>query len=795
MFTRGHEDDTAPVKAIIEREFGRKDPQIAGASPVLFERDGAGRVTRVWFLSRFPHRLLGWDGKIWIERDPNAGNPSRDARDRRYFRGELDGHGARGYFSVNLQVGQTLLFPATDGITAYDTRQGTWSHQLMSGNDPANGMPIVPELMAIDQGKSAIALVGKSDPALWKFQANKWTKLSAPWPVVPAPPRRVVLTRRGVWVHADKLLTFYTFDGRPPANFGKLIEALASDSFQRRDDAQRALVALGINARPWLEQARKDATDNVEAALRIDAVLRTLKQSATPRVGTVPVDFIDGVSAIDGRYAVVTAHDFKGPGGNIRHRLLISDEEGRFTELDASLGNGLEVAYGLLSRCAETRVPGRYWIPRAGEGGRAALVDFKAQKVLDTLPNPHYMWVQAVTEKGIVYASPTGPSELPTSKPVMVYQPGLTDDVAALPVTSVEISSDAYCVASDGAIWAALTSGGVSRFDAKGWNPVAELAGMKDVIGFSPGAHGEMLVESRGGAALLLPGHASIRATTAEAIVKNNRDVVAAAFPWGQCGRPSHDMAALFSDPAGNVWFKRGGPWGVMTSGGWQDGTKAVSAAAKKSYRFQNFEPIGDASRVIISEGNYPKGFTFLVRVEKGKLVFETIRHVFHTSPLGRLVRDRDGNIYLPGDPVCRVTPDAIPEEVTGLPIGADPQFSDADGDVWFSNRRYRSSNELSIWRDGKVLQTISFPGLGNSMSLKADRPGSVWAWNVTGVHHLVAKDGKYALAKSYQLENTGGMGQHVEYTPLGYLAGASYHEERGIADRYYRLDLIRLPK
>ena len=129
-----------------------------------------------------------------------------------------------------------------------------------------------------------------------------------------------------------------------------------------------------------------------------------------------------------------------------------------------------------------------------------------------------------------------------------VYRPGLRDASTALPVVSMDTTSEGFCVASDGAVWTALPAGGVSRFDGNAWTPLADLAGMKDVYGFSPGAHGEVLVESRGGAALAIPGRATIRAATAEALARANRDAVAAAFPQGKCGRPSQGMSGLFSD-------------------------------------------------------------------------------------------------------------------------------------------------------------------------------------------------------------------------------------------------------
>jgi hypothetical protein len=792
---RRGEYDAAPIKAIVEREFHRHQPQITGARPVLFERGDGGRLARVWFLCRFPHRLLGWDGKTWVEYDPNADHPERQGPDRRYLRGDLAGHGARGYVSPNLQVGHTLLFSTTDGVTAYDTRRRTFSHQLMSGKDPSNGMPIIPELMASGDGKRAIALVRGPDPALWEFESGRWTKLPAPWPVKPAPPRRIVLTERGVWTIAEKRLRFYAFHGHAPQGFDSMVEALGSGNFERREAAQRAILAMGVSALPWLEKAKKQNEEDVEISLRIQAVLRQLEGTDRPAVGTEAVDFIDSVNAIDRRYVVVVAHDATVMAGRSRYRYFMTDEQGGFTELDASLGKGLQTAYAQLPGSVRTRTPGQYWIPRAGEGGRTALVDVRARKVIDTLPNPRYQWVQAVTADGTVFASPTGPSELATSKPVAVYRAGLRDVTAALPVVSVASTSEAFCVASDGAVWAALASGGVSRFAADAWTPAADLAGMKDVIGFSPGAHGEMLIESRGGAALVIPGRATIFAATAETLVKANRAIVAAAFPQGQCGRPSDGMSGLFADPAGNIWFKRGGPWGVLTRDGWQDGTKASAAASGKKFRFHKFDPIGDGSRVILSEGNYPNGFTFVARVEKRKLVLEKTAHVPHPGATEPFVRDPDGNIYLPGDAVRRVTPDAVLEEVTGLPAGAIPEFADADGNLWLSNRRTPLASELGLWRDGKVRQTISFPGIGHLLSLKADKPGSVWAWNVTGLHHLVAKNGIYALAQSYTVDVTGGISRHTEYTPQGYLVGMSAEADGGVGPLRYRLNLVRLPK
>src|SRR5688572_12379302 len=111
---RPDENDAGPTKRLIEREFAERSPQVVGARPCLFEKGGG----RVWFVSDFPHRLLGWDGRTWVEHDPNEGNASRDARSRRFIRGNLPGHGRWYGGSYNAQIGSVVLFLMSDGVTA-----------------------------------------------------------------------------------------------------------------------------------------------------------------------------------------------------------------------------------------------------------------------------------------------------------------------------------------------------------------------------------------------------------------------------------------------------------------------------------------------------------------------------------------------------------------------------------------------------------------------------------------------------------------------------------------------------
>jgi len=43
---------------------------------------------------------------------------------------------------------------------------------------------------------------------------------------------------------------------------------------------------------------------------------------------------------------------------------------------------------------------------------------------------------------------------------------------------------------------------------------------------------------------------------------------------------------------------------------------------------------------------------------------------------------------------------------------------------------------------------------------LIADKSSSVWAWNAAGVHHLVAANGQFSLAKSYTADAATGFSQ-----------------------------------
>jgi hypothetical protein len=653
--------------------------------------------------------------------------------------------------------------------------------------------------MPTPDGRGAIALVHGREPALWRWADGAWAKQPPPWPTGAAAaadksPPRITLVETGVWViHNNKLMAFYTFDGRPPKGFDALVRQLSADDYATRDRATRVLAGMGPSARPWLEQARRDAGDD-EQGLRLDAAVRDLADGAKVALGPAKSDFVDWVRAIDRRHVILNGHDLRGERAGVTYRTFLADVDGPFVELDAARVRGVGTAAAESSGSLPTARPDLAWVPHV-DRGRAGLVDLRTGTVTQALPSDRFNWLHAVKADGTLFVGTREPTQ-PDAKPVMVYQAAAPDDRVALEAKGVTLASEALCVAADGAIWAERADdvgapGGVARFDGKAWTPVPRLAGVRGTIMLHGGAGGEILVETRDGATLLPAKGDAVRAPSIAALVEANHDAIAAAFPatW-RGGRSSNAMSRLFADPAGNVWLKRGGPWKVLTADGWQDGNKAATAAVGKGgYYADQFEPVADGTRVLIADGNYPKGHTFLVGVTGGKLAFIPAPHTFRPYPFGEFVRDREGFVYLPGAELKRV--DARGEIQTLPGGGGYPRFVDADGGVWAADKNARDVGDLTIWRGGKPAHTIRVPGHNSSTHFFADRPGSAYAWNAAGLHHFKAdKDGQYALAQSYALDDVPGYSIRRECAPLGWFATVSV---TGLP-RQHTLYLVRLP-
>jgi hypothetical protein len=795
------------LKRCIELEFNKPSPQIVMARPVLFERGG-----RVWFTLRFDEQLLGYDGKTWVELDlnnPNSKMPTtrrvittrptsrptprpatrpvtrpttwsvtrpttrpagsitiRPARPMLTLCGSLENHGTWDGGSVNLQVGHTLFFPTNLGVLTLDTQARRWVHQTMARFIFPFGPPKGPRLFADADGQGVTAvLVRSADQAIWRWREGKWTRTPVPWPrtssPLPGTPGSeidVMATRDGIWV-GSKVSTpsFIPFQSGRPPELDAQIKQLGDANITAREHATRALEVQARFLRPWLLSAEKDA--DAETALRIKRILKTASADNGFQIGGNTLKFQEGLRALDDRRVLITGH-----GADSKYRSFVVRPGGDSIEVDPSVKL---LSTRLASSALVTGDPNRIWLSRDNYD-HAALLDLKTGKVVDTVPDMRYNWLQAVKGDGTLFVGPGAPSASTSSRPVMVYQPGARDDRVVTPVSAVATQRGVFCIASDGAVWTERKDMGVARFDGKRWAPVAALGDTHDVSTLLAGSNGEILFDSERGAGLI-SGAQILRAKTIEELIEKNQLAVAKAFPATNPGGLAAPSVKLFSDPAGNVWLTLPRGRKVFNGSGWQDLLHAASAAAGKPFQINWFMPIGDGSRVLLTDLASSRGFVLLAHVADGKLAFDQIPHTFRPT-LFSPVRNRDGAIYLSGQRVKRLSQDGKVEE---LAVGGDPLFCDENDNLWLLQPPPEAPGKIAILKSGKMIQNLKVPLFDISDHIVGDGHGSVYVQNNTGLHRFRRKDGQYEFEKTFILTDVPSK-TRAAWTSLGFLVEAS---------------------
>ena len=146
------------------------------------------------------------------------------------------------------------------------------------------------------------------------------------------------------------------------------------------------------------------------------------------------------------------------------------------------------------------------------------------------------------------------------------------------------------------------------------------------------------------------------------------------------------------------------------------------------------------------------------------------------------IISDRDGILWIAvnvegRNVVYRVGCKGVLEK---LPIAGFPVLADEAGNVWL--RHIAAEDEVAdtfdVWRDGKVANTLKIPEADPNTFFFSDRPGSVYAWTIRGLQHLVA-DGpdfkQFRLGKLYPIEGLLGQGNWRGYSKYGYLVTTSF--------------------
>lgn len=121
--------------------------------------------------------------------------------------------------------------------------------------------------------------------------------------------------------------------------------------------------------------------------------------------------------------------------------------------------------------------------------------------------------------------------------------------------------------------------------------------------------------------------------------------------------------------------------------------------------------------------------------------------------------------------------------------------LSDEAGNIWLCNIQGPVQDTYNVWRNGKIVQKLQIPRADRNTFLFSDKPGSVYAWTVSGLQHLVA-DGptfdRYRVVRLYPIEGISGQSLSRGYSKHGYLVALTASEARSVL--YYYLHLVKLP-
>ena len=251
----------------------------------------------------------------------------------------------------------------------------------------------------------------------------------------------------------------------------------------------------------------------------------------------------------------------------------------------------------------------------------------------------------------------------------------------------------------------------------------------------------------------------------------------------------------------------------MLADGNWLDVSQAaVKAGSRADSVLVHLAAVGDGSRVYLSDGwpNESHGRSYLGEIKNGAAVLASAPHVNKGEWLPECPRDATGGLWIPGG-ILR-TPDsdfAITQlairltekgEAESLKNAGRAVLCDEGGNVWLGNIKGGNVQDFNLWREGKIAATVAVPSARgwNDTCLASDRPGSVWAWTVTGLYHLTADNpaqpATFAVKGCWQVRGLVGEFKSMEASSLGFLVIRTAHSEPSRGWQYY-LHLVPLPK
>jgi hypothetical protein len=325
---------------------------------------------------------------------------------------------------------------------------------------------------------------------------------------------------------------------------------------------------------------------------------------------------------------------------------------------------------------------------------------------------------------------------------------------------------------NDGVAWSVVTNRGLSRFDGQIWTPV-QIRQYSGAMLFS-GQKGEVL-EWQGRDFAFFNGAEFKVGSHLDVLIQNNSNAIAAAFsgasnpnqfrstvnryltnPEEPLGMPGEGGWSIAVDKEKRIWLTISRTLRVLDKGQWVAAVwPADNSAPGPSLAF----PLGDASSMYIwaskpqldSSVSESKIKSYLAQFKDGKVVFSEVPS---PAPGTRLFADAERKVWVIDNKLAvrRVDEKGVFDTFS---LDHKPILLDRSDIVWLEP----ADGAFSLWKDGKIVGTVKVPKVDSSSRAFSDKPGSVWVWAASGLHHCVApaETADYKMVSSYSVEGPDG--------------------------------------
>jgi hypothetical protein len=402
-------------------------------------------------------------------------------------------------------------------------------------------------------------------------------------------------------------------------------------------------------------------------------------------------------------------------------------------------------------------------------------------------------------------SQPAGRGDRDTANQVLERVPTLASRIQ-------ELNSLCAAISPEGMLWSCPVNGGVSCFDGNKWKSIFDRRYSGTVL--FAGQKGELLAW-QGRNFTFLNGSDRKDGSRLDDLIKDNSKGFVAAFsgasnpnqfrsnvnrslsnPEEPSGMPGEGGWSIAVDKDNRIWLTISRTLRVLDSGQW---VSVVWPADSNTPGPSLAIPVGDASSMYIwaskpqldSDTTMSTIKSYLAQFKDGKVVFSEA-----PSPGGgtRLFADVERKLWVLDEKlnVRRIDEKGVFDTFS---LSQKPILLDKSGIVWLE----ASDGAFSLWKNGKITGTVKVPKVDASSRAFSDKPGSVWVWGASGLHHCVAPAGtaEFAMVSSYSVE--GPDGSLFREKPEGDEGvspeGFMYVVVRSSTPRQFVLHTIQLPE